>query len=68
MNRKPQVDPIEHAWRHCNPDAPLPSPLAERVVLSTMASAAEPSRMPDETSETATHEPHRRRPRHQGFG
>lgn len=25
------VDPIEHAWRHCNPHAPLPPALASRA-------------------------------------
>jgi hypothetical protein len=66
MNRKPLIDPIEHAWRHCNPDAPLPSPLARGAVLSTKGPVAEPpSRTPDEAPAVATHEPHRRRPRHQ---
>lgn len=26
------VDPIAHAWRHCNPHTPLPSTLAQRAV------------------------------------
>ena len=27
----PYIDPIAHAWRHCNPHAPLPSALATRA-------------------------------------
>jgi len=67
MNRRPLVDPIQHAWRHCNPDAPMPSPLAQGVVLSIKEPVSEPSKTLDEVPETATHEPHRRRPRHQGL-
>lgn len=28
MSHTLQIDPIAHAWRHCNPHAPLPSALA----------------------------------------
>jgi len=31
MNHTPYIDPIEHAWRHCNPQAPLPSALVQRA-------------------------------------
>ena len=31
------VDPIAHAWRHCNPYAPLPSALAPRAAPSGLA-------------------------------
>src|SRR5215470_18088741 len=27
----PYIDPIEHAWRHCNPLAPLPRTLVARA-------------------------------------
>ena len=32
------IDPIAHAWRHCNPHAPLPSALASRGALSLYSS------------------------------
>ena len=35
MNRRLLVDPIEHAWRHCNPKTPVPSALSQGAVLST---------------------------------
>jgi hypothetical protein len=25
------IDPIEHAWRHCNPHSPLPPALVQRA-------------------------------------
>jgi hypothetical protein len=31
------IDPIAHAWRHCNPQAPLPSALATRAASSDVA-------------------------------
>jgi len=31
------IDPIEHAWRYCNPYAPLPSALAPRAAPSALA-------------------------------
>jgi len=31
------IDPIEHAWRYCNPHAPLPSALAPRAAPSGLA-------------------------------
>ena len=31
------VDPIAHAWRHCNPQAPMPSALAQRAAPSGLA-------------------------------
>ena len=30
-------DPIAHAWRHCNPHAPLPSGLVRRAESSGLA-------------------------------
>lgn len=33
----PYVDPIGHAWRHCNPNAPLPSALVRRAAPSGLA-------------------------------
>ena len=37
MSYASYVDPIEHAWRHCNPRAPLPSALALRAASSGSA-------------------------------
>jgi hypothetical protein len=37
MNHAPYVDPIEHAWRHCNPHAQLPSSLTQHVAPSRFA-------------------------------
>lgn len=37
MPHPPQIDPIEHAWRHCNPRAPLPSTLVPRATPSGLA-------------------------------
>ena len=37
MSHTRQIDPIEHAWRHCNPQAPLPSALAQRTAPSGLA-------------------------------
>jgi len=37
MSYAPYIDPIEHAWRHCNPRAPLPSALLLRAVSSVSA-------------------------------
>lgn len=34
---QPQIDPIAHAWRQCNPHTPLPSALAQRVAPSGLA-------------------------------
>lgn len=31
---QPQIDPIAHAWRRCNPHTPLPHALAQRVAPS----------------------------------
>jgi hypothetical protein len=31
------IDPIAHAWRHCNPHAPLPSALTRRAAPSGLA-------------------------------
>ena len=31
------IDPIAHAWRHCNPNAPLPYALVPRGALSGLA-------------------------------
>ena len=31
------IDPIEHAWRHCNPHARLPSALVRRAAPSGLA-------------------------------
>ena len=31
------IDPIVHAWRHCNPHAPLPSTLIHRAAPSGLA-------------------------------
>ena len=31
MSYAPYIDPIEHAWRHCNPYAPVPSALLQRA-------------------------------------
>jgi hypothetical protein len=31
------IDPIAHAWRHCNPHAPLPSALVKRAAPSGLA-------------------------------
>ena len=31
------IDPIAHAWRHCNPNAPLPSALVRRAESSGSA-------------------------------
>jgi len=33
----PYIDPIEHAWRHCNPQAPLPPTLILRAAPSAWA-------------------------------
>jgi len=43
MSDRPYIDPIQHAWRHCNPHAPLPSTLVRlaapsRLVLSLYSS------------------------------
>ena len=37
MPHPPQIDPIEHAWRRCNPRAPLPRTLAQRAAPSGLA-------------------------------
>jgi hypothetical protein len=37
MSHTLQIDPIAHAWRHCNPHAPLPSALAQHVAPSGLA-------------------------------
>jgi hypothetical protein len=37
MSDTPYVDPIEHAWRHCNPHVPLPPALIQRAPLSSFA-------------------------------
>lgn len=31
MSHALYIDPIAHAWRHCNPHAPLPSVLVQRA-------------------------------------
>jgi hypothetical protein len=31
------IDPIAHAWRNCNPHAPLPSALVRRAAPSGLA-------------------------------
>ena len=31
MSNAPYIDPIQHAWRQCNPHAPLPSALVQRA-------------------------------------
>ena len=33
----PYIDPIEHAWRHCNPHAPLPPTLVPRAAYAALA-------------------------------
>src|SRR5215471_8232256 len=33
----PYIDPIEHAWRHCNPQAPLPPTLVPRAAYAAWA-------------------------------
>src|SRR5262252_3461801 len=33
----PYIDPIEHAWRHCNPQAPLPPTLVRRAAYAALA-------------------------------
>ena len=58
MNRK-LVDPIGHAWRCCNPNVPVPSPLEQDAVLSTKAPMAEPSVRRGKTGDTQ-----HRMPRH----
>jgi len=37
VSRMPRIDPIEHAWRRCNPHAPLPSKLEARAAPSGLA-------------------------------
>lgn len=37
MSYAPYIDPIAHAWRHCNPHAPLPSVLVPRAAPSGLA-------------------------------
>jgi hypothetical protein len=37
MSYAPYIDPIAHAWRHCNPHAPLPSALVSRAAPSGLA-------------------------------
>jgi len=37
MSHTPYIDPIAHAWRHCNPQAPLPSVLGKRAAPSGLA-------------------------------
>jgi len=32
----PYIDPIEHAWRHCNPQAPLPPTLVPRAACAAL--------------------------------
>ena len=34
MSQGRYIDPITHAWRHCNPQVPLPSGLVPRAALS----------------------------------
>jgi hypothetical protein len=34
---RPNIDPIAHAWRRCNPHAPLPSALTRRAAPSGLA-------------------------------
>jgi len=31
---RPYIDPINHAWRHCNPQTPFPSVLGTRSAVS----------------------------------
>jgi hypothetical protein len=37
MNRRPLVDPMEHAWQHCNLCVPLPPILVQRAAPSGLA-------------------------------
>jgi hypothetical protein len=37
MSHAPYIDPIVHAWRYCNPRAPLPSALVQRPPPSRLA-------------------------------
>ena len=37
MSQARCIDPIEHAWRRCNPHSPLPSALVPRAMPSDLA-------------------------------
>lgn len=43
---QPQIDPIAHAWRQCNPHTPLPSALALRLAPSGLALSLYSTRSP----------------------
>ena len=40
------IDPIEHAWRHCNPHVPLPSILMRHAAPSGLAFSVYSSHRP----------------------
>jgi hypothetical protein len=50
------VDPIEHAWRRCNPKVPVPSLLEKGSAPSTTKPAAESPTRPDQTNEPLANE------------